>query len=472
MAKVPEFVPIFDDIIDKSEQRIDEFLAIVNKTYNPLPPLLANAVAQGTSNLPTVQNDVRLIAYSYLRSNSWNVKAAVKMLDRSVAFRKRIGADTMPLFPSAMPVSGFDQNDVIARLGLQPRQPNDPQSNLLQTFNAFMKIGFHSYDKRGLPVCYWMMDEVDVKGALKRAKQSIPVGTTITDYADRYCSYIAETGWALCRYHDKCLAERPNPALNTGGPRRNFVTVVIDARRLSTKMFHKPAIDLMKDCMTHMNQYYADCIHRVLVVNCPSLIRFAYSVVKPAINEGLQRKITFVNPEDTELALHRVIGKERVPSFLGGTCNCPGGCISTYSPNSVLSAEEDGGSDVITEDIKLTAGEKHEKAFELAQGEDVTWEFVSTKGVDVRFTVNFFPKQQGMTVDAKKKKVRIDKKMKKTTAENPLVKSQKLTDGADHFIAPEDGILQLVWDNSNSWVQDKPVQMRVFKSAPLEDNSE
>lgn len=466
MSKVPEFLPLYDTLIDKSEQRIDQLLTLISQSYNPLPLLITKAMAHGTSTLPTLQNDVRLLAYAYLRARNWDVQEALKMFKVTIAYRERAGLDHLTWFPSPLSIRGFDQNDVMARLQLQPRDGNDGMSAMCGVFGNFIKAGYHSYDKRGLPVAYWVIDKMDVKAAYKKVCQSIPVGTTVVDYGDRFVSTIVETGWDLCQYQDKVLTAQPVPGIEMGAPRRNFVTLVVDARGVTTKMLYGPVITTLKEVMKGMNNRYADCIHRILLVNCSSVIRFAFSILKSALNDGLVKKVTFVSVADTPTVLDRVIGKERVPSFLGGQCNCPGGCLASFNPSAVLSAEEDH-SDVLTENIKLSAGAKHEKVFEMAQGEDVTWDFVSTKGVDIRFTVNFYPKQDGITVDNKRNKVRIDKKAKCTTREDPLVKYEKLTDGADSYLAPTDGILQLIWDNSHSYTQDKPVQMRVFKSAPM-----
>lgn len=467
MADVPEFLPLYADITAESEKRITLFLTRMKAEMNPVPKFMQRAAESGTSNLPTTENEERLMAYAFLRARHWNVDGALRMAQHCAAYRQRLNLDDSPMLPSPLSIRGYDETDVIRRCKLTARPANDPMFALLQRFNSLLLSGYHYWDKRGLPVAYSLLGRIDVRDALKKGKQMIPVGYKLTDYIDSYMTTLVETGGCLTRYQDIMMKENPIPGVDTSVKRRFCVTVVVDAKGMTYRHLHKPAVDLLKEALQHVNGVYADCVHRILVVNCPSMIRFAFDIVKPAMDEGLQEKFVFVSPENTPLALDRVIGKEHVPSFLGGTCNCPGGCMAGINANAVFSAEEGDSEDVMTENIKLSAGSKHQKVFEMVQGEDVIWEFLSTKGVDVRFSVYFYPKQAGVSVDQKKSRVKIDKKVKKTTTEDPLVKAEKLKDGADHFMAPEDGILQLVWDNSKSWVQDKPVQMRVYKSAPI-----
>lgn len=465
MSNIPAFTPLYSPITNVTEQKITEFLTRMKAEEQPLPPLFKRFAESGTTDKPTLENEERLFAYAFLKARQWNVTKALKMTHEAFILRKKLGLDHHRFIPSVLSVRGFDQNDVAQRLALQPTANNDEMTKIVNEFNPLFHLGYHYWDRRGLPVLYWVLGNVKVHSAMKKAAQVVPVGKTLNDAVELYCGALVETGWTLCRYQDKILTEKPQAGIDMGAPRRNFITVVVDAKGLNYKMIYKPAVDQLRFALSTLTGHYADCVHRIVVVNCPAMIKFAYGIIKPSLNEDMQSKISFVSPEETAVALDRVIGSERVPSFLGGSCTCPNGCIASYNPNAILSAEE-GEGDVLTENIKLSAGEKHERVFDMVTGEDVIWDFVSTKGVDVRFSVLFYPKQTGVTIDPKRQRVKIDKSAKKTTRENPVVKICKLSDGSDHYMAPEDGILQLVWDNSSSWLQDKPIQMRVFKASP------
>ncbi|KPA84658.1 hypothetical protein ABB37_01172 [Leptomonas pyrrhocoris] len=463
-------LPLFQPITAKSEERITQMYEEIKRLYQPLPVLFQRAIDHGTSELPTPQNDVRLICYAFLVARNWNVKEAVQMAQEAIRFIEKFRLGDLSMFPSGYSIRGYDEAKVASLLGAPWGSTNSELYRCMSTMASLSMTGFHYWDRRGLPVAYWLAGRVQTHTMLKKAKAQLPVGTTVEDYFQLFGGGVVETGWYLCAYQDTVLASNPQPGIDMGAPRRNFCTVVVDCKGLNYKMIDRPLLEKVKATLQQMNCVFADFIHRVLVVNCPPMVKFAYTLLKSALTEGIQQKLTFLAPENSVAALDAIIGLERVPSFMGGRCNCPGGCLPCYNPNASLSSEEVvGEGDLVTEDIKLGAGTKHEKVFELAQGEEVIWEFSTTKGTDVRFWVMFYPKQAGISTDVKKgrMRVKIDKSVRRTTAENPVVKQEKLKDGADSFMAPEDGILQLVWDNSRAMVHDKSIQMRVYKSDPI-----
>lgn len=467
-------LPLFQPITAKSEERITQMFGEIQRLYNPLPVLFQRAIDHGTANLPTPENDVRLICYAFLVARNWNVKEAVKMAQEAIRFIDKFRLGELTMFPSGYSLRGYDEAKLVsligAKMGARMGSTNSDIYRCMSNMSSLSMSGFHYWDRRGLPVAYWLAGRMQTHTMLKKAKAQLPVGTSIEDYFQLFGGGLVQTGWYLCAYQDAVLAANPLPGIDMGAPRRNFCTVVVDCKGLSYKMVDKPLLEKVKATLQQMNCVFADFIHRVLVVNCPPMVKFAYTLLKSAMTEGIQQKLTFLSPENSVAALDAIIGLERVPSFMGGRCNCPGGCLACFNPNAALSAEEVvGEGDLVTEDIRLGAGSKHEKVFELAQGEEVIWEFSTTKGDDVRFWVMFYPKQAGITTNMKngRMRVKIDKSVKRTTTEDPVVKQEKLKDGADSFMAPEDGILQLVWDNSRAMVHDKSVQMRVYKSDPL-----
>ncbi|KPI90839.1 hypothetical protein ABL78_0072 [Leptomonas seymouri] len=463
-------LPLFQPITEKSEERITQMFEEIKRLYNPLPVLFQRAIDHGTADLPTPQNDVRLICYAFLVARNWKVKDAVLMAQEAVRFIEKFRLGDLNMFPSGYSIRGYDEAKVASVVGAPWGSTNTDIYRCMSTMASLSMSGFHYWDRRGLPVGYWLAGRMQTHSMLKKAKAQVPVGTSVEDYFQLFGGGLVETGWYLCAYQDSVLASNPLPGIDMGAPRRNFCTVVVDCKGLNYKLVDRALLEKVKATLQQMNGVFADFVHRVLVVNCPPMIKFAYSLIKSAMTEGMRQKLTFLTPENSVAALDTVIGLERVPEFLGGKCNCPGGCLPCFNPDAALSAEEVvGEGDLVTEDIKLSAGTKHEKVFELVQGEEVIWEFSTTKGTDVRFSVMFYPKQTGVSTNVKsgKLRVKIDPAVKRTTTENPVVKEEKLKDGADSFMAPEDGILRLSWDNSRAMVHDKSIQMRVYKSDPI-----
>ncbi|KAG5496186.1 hypothetical protein JKF63_02487 [Porcisia hertigi] len=463
-----EPVPLFQPITAKSDERITKFLEVMREQYRLDLPLLFQRVAdRGTSDLPTPQNDLRLMAYAFLVARKWSVKDAVRMAHDACRFWDTFHFSEYSPFPSGFSLCGYDQATVAA-VTMQPFQTtNTALYRCMQTMTPLVHAGFHYWDRRGLPVLYWLLGRMDTHSVLREVKPHVPVGTSIREFFQLFGGGIVDLGWTLCNYQDAFLTAHPNAGIDMGAPRRNFCTVVVDCRGLNYKMINRQLLEETKRTLLQMSCVFADFIHRIVLVNCPPMVRFAYRLLQSALNDGVQKKMTFVSPENTTAALDSVIGLERVPAFLGGSCSCKGGCIASYNPKAAFTAKEFGGEgDVSTEDITVSPGKRHEKVFELRKGEEVIWEFSTTKGTDLRFSVMFYPLQQGVTTQTKhgKMKMSIDTTVKGTISQNPVVKQEKLKDGADSYVAPLDGILQLVWDNSKSIVSAKGIQMRVYKS--------
>ncbi|KAH9578640.1 CRAL-TRIO lipid binding domain [Trypanosoma melophagium] len=467
MADIPISQPLYADLREKSEVRIDEFVAVMRKEFDPLPPMLARIRKDNTTDLPTIYNEERLIAYGCLRRRHWNVEKAIKMLHHMLEFRERLQLDSLLLYPTSLSLRGYNEKDLCCRLGLSYRPPMTDVQKKAGALGNSLHYGFHYWDKSGLPVVYWLLGKVDERAAYRKVREMTPVGKDPRDFAVGCVAYAVEVGWSLCRYQDLLLEENAVPDVNKPEGRIQAITIVVDAGGISYKSLWKPALSMLRDCLRTLQSAYIDVLNRVLLVNCPRMIKFAYDVLKGALRAGLRSKIEFVSPADTPIALDRVIGKERVPRFLGGLCECPGGCVASYDPRSLLHAEEEGDGDVATEAVRLKGGRRFEKAFEMLRGEEVVWEFVSSAGGEVRFSVLFYPKEEGISVHPQNKCVVMDKELKRTTAKRPLVKEESLTEGEDRYVAPEDGVLQLIWDNSHSRTQEKVMQIRVFKNEAM-----
>jgi hypothetical protein len=171
------------------------------------------------------------------------------------------------------------------------------------------------------------------------------------------------------------------------------------------------------------------------------MIMFAYSIVRHALDPRLQQKVVFLNPVETPEALLQVIDADKLPAFLGGKCECEGGCVPMPKDGEDTFAEDIGDS--FTEDVKVHAGEDLVKEFALLPREQITWEFLSTTGHDVRFDAKFVDAHGNTTV---------------------VVAPHKLKDSSESFEAANHGKLVLTWDNTHSWLKAKKLQIRIIRS--------
>ena len=89
---------------------------------------------------------------------------------------------------------------------------------------------------------------------------------------------------------------------------------------------------------------FPQLLQAVVILNAPSIVRGMMSLARPFFSQRLLEKIHFCGsgstsshtaPKDAIQAcpiVSRLLAVDAVPSFLGGQCNCPGGCVC--APNS------------------------------------------------------------------------------------------------------------------------------------------
>lgn len=75
---------------------------------------------------------------------------------------------------------------------------------------------------------------------------------------------------------------------------------------------------LVKDGIQILQDYYPERLGRVFLVNYPTSIRAAYTVVSPVIDAGAKEKIVWIPDEDPSVTLRKYLAPKAIPSFLGG----------------------------------------------------------------------------------------------------------------------------------------------------------
>lgn len=74
---------------------------------------------------------------------------------------------------------------------------------------------------------------------------------------------------------------------------------------------------------------YPETMGATFVVNAPWIFSMVWKIVRVFLDEGVRVKVHICREgEETLTALRREIDEENIPSFLGGKCKCPGGCVS------------------------------------------------------------------------------------------------------------------------------------------------
>eukprot|EP00796_Vickermania_ingenoplastis_P013300 gene13300-9138_t len=453
MSKVSRFYPLDT----KKEQKIDEILQLIKAEYPTPPPQLALAIRETKDpQSPTPHNPTRLYAAAFLKSRKWDVAKAFEMAKDVIQFRKDCNADTRSLFPAPISLRGWSQEDLREYFEMDVREKSKLDA-AATAVDRSMQCGVHYWDHHGIPVFYLMVGRVDEAGILKRLKRVAEVGQSPADAMWPYLEQYMLVFEALARYQQ---AQIDTGSLTEGIEQCDgivrAVTIVMDATGLNYKMLWKPAVDLLTSSLKKMFQVFPDSVYRILVVNSPAVVRVAYSLVKPVLDENLQSKVRIYGPHETAEALQKIIDKKFIPSFLGGDCTCEGHCIQTFDPNAKKrSGEGKEDSDVdedATKNIKVSAGHKEAEVLQVEANETVSWDFA---GDEVEFCIFFLPSLANTSVQSNA--------LSKTKHKNFMVQHSICKASTDQFTAPMEGTLVLQFDNSRSWVSAVRIQCKVVK---------
>ncbi|KPA84659.1 hypothetical protein ABB37_01173 [Leptomonas pyrrhocoris] len=451
----------FAKLTPEREEKITEMVELMKSSFDPLPKQLLRLehFAPSTPDSPTRQSSTRLYCYMFLQAREWNVQKAFAMMKQSVAFRNKNKLDERGELPPAIPVRGWDMEAIHKFMDTPERQMDDEIGRITAATRAFLEMGFHCWDRNGLPIFYMMLGSVKARTGIKKLKQMAKIGETPLDLCWKVLQHTMGVGEALAVYQQLSY-ERGTLAVDAAEGHIRACNIVLDMKGFTFRLIWKPAIDLMRGALKLLFQYYPDCVHRIFVVNCPTTIMCGYKLIRPTLPASVQRKVIFAGPSDTLSALSLLIDPKYIPERYGGQCRCEGGCFASHEVGGASHGDDKESDpsevgDVVTEDITVTAGSDYCRVFALEREDTVAWDFAATQGKGVAFTVYFIPAaeaadMQWSTVSAKK-------------LEPHTIANSHTVSGADTFVAKEQGTLVLMWANRKSWFSSKYIQLRVYK---------
>jgi len=206
---------------------------------------------------------------------------------------------------------------------------------------------------------------------------------------------------------------------------------IMDLSGVGTKHLNTAGLKYFQTILHLSQAYYPEMLGRVYVINCPWAFNILWKIVKPWLNEQTLSKVVICGNDYQEVLL-RNIAEESLPTYLGGKCECPGGCVELKNPEDLFTKQT------------VKAGAFHEVELKIEDRDTlISWEFWTRKN-DIRFSAIF-----------------TDKDNKTTT-----VFEAKRVDAASHrieggFEAQETGVLRLNWDNTYSSWTGKEVVYRI-----------
>lgn len=522
---IPESVPEMDELTPEQVQSVTDLLAGIKEASGGSYPFLFAREEHDEAR--------RDLAYKFLKARRWKLKDAMTMMTNTLAFRKENGLDQWRVFPSAFPLLGFDEADIISTIGNIPgaevpldgrEAPTEWDMCYRALQSSYVNV-YHYWDKQGHPVLFDCCGRADVGGILKRLEKATPVGKGLKDVIVPYHTYMNEVQYYIIRYANAkararaaepaagvgsaaafsptdaasgCSTSRPATTANAkksaeaprGGAEKIMgITVVLNAEGMHFGMLQKRFINVVRAIFSVDQSYYPEVLHRLFVINCPGLIQRAYSFVKGNLDENTRRKVVFCSKSESLEGLRRFIDEDKIPQELGGGCRCVGGCLPRYQDDEEAAVRADGKPnpqlaqvEVPTENLTIKAGKKLAREIPVRSGDEISWQF-ALESADIHFSATFEPgaaaadarsPASAASVDGSptkelksKDKTSKSKNAAKGTAAWDELKSEKLDGDVDSFIAKEDGVLHLLWDNHSSWVKSKKMQLRVL-NGPVE----
>lgn len=375
----------------------------------------------------TNQRDVFLV--KFLTARKWVVADALKMLVDTTEFRKTRGLDVNPLFPACIQCHGYDQKALedFHKRGTRPTSELDRYSNQLRScyFSSW-----HKWDKEGRPVYIERTGKMNVKEIVRRCKQMVPPGGDFHEPCTTCHLHANEVGGVLLKF--------VNSNRNADTPPISQVTVVMDCTGFTLGHLFGPAMDILKVQSALDQAYYPEGLHRLYVANAPTALSVGWNIVKGWLDPRVQKKIVIMKPgNDTRNGLFSAIDPESIPQFLGGTCNCVGGCVGMENPEDFEEDDELFADNVVKTDVlRVAARDKLEKTISVEANTQTAWDFSTEDKLDINFSATFADKDGKTTV---------------------VAPAQRQRSGNGQCVNTEPGTITFLFDNTYSWVSKKTV---------------
>lgn len=130
------------------------------------------------------------------------------------------------------------------------------------------------------------------------------------------------------REYESMINERiPACAIAAGYAIEQTLTI-LDLGGSSTKLMKKTVYNFIKLASGVAQDYYPEILGRMFIINTPMLFSVAWKVIRPWLDERTQKKIS-TEGSKYQKKLLELVAPENLPEFLGGTCNCEGGCLNS-----------------------------------------------------------------------------------------------------------------------------------------------
>lgn len=172
--------------------------------------------------------------------------------------------------------------------------------------NKYYPQFYHKTDKDTRPVYIERLGSVDVAALAKVTTQERQLQNLVLEY-------------------ERFLYERlPACSAAAGKPVETSCTI-LDLKGVGLTSFYQVKDYVMKASGIGQN-YYPETMGKFYIINAPWGFSTVWNFVKPWLDEVTVAKIAILSSGEFKAKLLEQIPAENLPSDLGGSCNCPGGC--------------------------------------------------------------------------------------------------------------------------------------------------
>ena len=168
--------------------------------------------------------------------------------------------------------------------------------------------GFHKYTKDGNPIYFQIMGKLNTDELFK-------IGTP-----EDYIKYSVTINEKMEREYFKLCSKIKHKYVHG-------VFNILDFRDIkASSVLSKRLLSYLKESFKIMQDYYPESLAGCYVLNAGFAFRSFYSAIKIFVDAKTREKVRVFGDNYKEGLLEK-IDPDCLPSFFGGTCQCPGGCL-------------------------------------------------------------------------------------------------------------------------------------------------
>eukprot|EP00744_Colponema_vietnamica_P012707 GILI01017832.1.p1 GENE.GILI01017832.1~~GILI01017832.1.p1 ORF type:complete len:411 (-),score=77.58 GILI01017832.1:148-1380(-) len=172
---------------------------------------------------------------------------------------------------------------------------------------------FHKVDLKGRPI--FIMKTGETNPAVYKA-----AGVTLEENIHYHL---------MCMEYQRHLFQRQ---LQQSGQYVDAITVIHDLSGFNMSILKGMLLQMLKAMAQQDSLYYPETLGLMFLVNAPWPFWAAWKVISPWLDRHTLTKIHILKDNGKETLLKH-IAAENLPSFLGGSCACPGGCVCCAENN-------------------------------------------------------------------------------------------------------------------------------------------